>query len=554
MGVVMERVGRAGATVWRSGESRLKCHQGLVGGLGLAGLVVGCAVWLFHEGRNLTFYLDEWYFPLYRLSPFTANSLLAPHNGHITIVPALIYEALLRTVGMTQYTAYRSLVLGAHLLIGVLVYLFARRRIGPIAALAPTAVILLLGPGAENYLFAFQIDFLGPGITGLACLLLIDHESLLARLAIMGLLIVSVFFSEVGLAFLVAVAVALAARRRWRDGWMVAIPGVLYVLWYLKYGLGQSGLTFTNFIHAPKFFVEEIAGAAGAAVGLDQNWGRIVAVALAYLVVIQLRNGLASRALLLSLLAGAVFFWLVIALTRSAGGSPYASRYLYIGCVFIVLIAVELASGRIRFGPIGIGVLGAATVAIVASNLVAFYSLRDFFNSQAAYTRADLGALEIAQRHVQPTYVFSDPSRLPYVLASAYFGAVARYGSAAYTPAEISAAPAPVRVAADQVLERVEPLGVKSSRKAATSTCHPATAGRSLETDVLGNGVMVVVAPTDQPVKVSARRFAPSASVSIGRFDPGKRYLVTSQPDDSTTPWKLVTKSAAPYKLCTASR
>ena len=547
----MDRVRQAGGTAWRSGGRRLERHQDSVGGLGLAALVIVCAAWLFHEGRKLNFYLDEWYFPLYRLSPFTTNSLLAPHNGHIVVVPALIYEALLRAVGMTEYTAYRSLVLVAHLLVGILVYLFARRRIGAIASLAPAAVVLFLGRGAENYLFAFQIDFLGPLVTGLACLLLIEHRSLLARLTITALLIVTVGFSEVGLAFLVAVTVALAAGRRWRDWWMVAIPGVLYALWYVRYGLGQSGLDFDNFIHAPQFFAEEVAGAAGAAVGLDENWGRIVAVALAYLVVSQLLRGGASR-ILLSLLAGAGFFWLTVALTRSAHGSPYASRYLYIGCVFIILIALELARRRFQFGPTGIGVLAVATLAIVVSNSVAFYSLRDFFNSQAAYTSADLGALEIARAHVQPTYVLSDPAHgLPYVLASAYFSAVGRYGSAAYTPTEIETAPPPVQVAADQMIERLEPLGVNSAANVAGSACHPATPGRSVETDVSGNGV--IVAPTGQPVRVSARRFAPSSSVSIGRFGPGRRYLVTSPRDDSTTPWKLVTKSGSAYNLCTAS-
>ena len=119
----------------------------------------------------------------------------------------------------------------------------------------------------------------------------------------------------------------------------------------------------------------------------------------------------------MALLVGALFFWLVIALTRSVGGSPYASRYLYIGAVFLILIAVELAAGRVAFGPISLGLLGVATVAIVASNLVAFYDLRDFFNSQAAYTRADLGALEIARAHVRPNHVFADPGHgLPYIL------------------------------------------------------------------------------------------------------------------------------------------
>lgn len=534
----------------RASVVRLERHQTLIGGFGLSGLVVVCGAWLFHEGRNLSFYLDEWYFPLYRLSPFTANSLFGPHNGHIVVVPAIIYEGLLRAFGMGEYTAYRSLVLLFHLAIGVLVYLFARRRVGPIVALAPAAVIFLLGKGAENYLFAFQIDFLGPVVTGLTCLFLIDRRSLGVRLLIMGLLIVTVGFSEVGLAFLVAVAVALAVRRRWRDAWMVVVPAVLYVLWYARYGWGQSGLNFSDFIHAPQFIVEEIAGAAGGAVGLDQNWGRIIAVVLAYLVGRRLVSGTASRTLV-ALLAGALFFWLVIALTRSAAGSPYASRYLYIGVLFLILIALELTDRRTSFGPIALGLIGVATVAIVASNLVAFYDLRDFFNSQDAYSRADLGALEVARAHVRPNYVFSDPGHgLPYILSSAYFRAVSRYGSAAYTPAEIAAAPAPLRIAADQVLERLEPLTVKRPVVSAAPACHTAVAGQRVETELTGNGV--IVAPNAQPVRVSAKRFADTGSVPIGRLDPGRRYLVTAQPDGSTMPWKLLTTSASLYGLCTA--
>jgi len=551
MTVMFERGRHAGAKAWHVGVVGLRRNQTLIGALGLAGLVVVCGAWLFHEGRNLTFYLDEWYFPLYRLNPFTADSLLAPHNGHIAVVPALIYEGLLRAFGMTQYTPFRSLVLVMHLGIGVLVYLFARKRIGPIAALAPTAVILLLGKGAEDFLFAFQINFLGSVLTGLACLLLIDHRSLLARLAIVALLTLSVGFSEVGLAFLLAVAVALAVERRWRDGWMVAIPGVLYVLWYLRYGRGQSDLTFTNFIHAPQWMAEDMAGSAGAAVGLSQDWGRILLLLLAYFVVRSVVRGGGSGTIW-SLLAGAGLFWLLLGLTRSAGGSPYTSRFLYIGALFIILIGVELAGEHIRFGSVGLAVLGLATVAIVASNLVDFYSLRDFFDSQAAYTRTDLGALEIARTHVQPTYVFSDPSHgLPNVLASAYFSAVARYGSSAYTPAEIATAPLALRVAADQVLERLEPI-VVSPVESVASACRPAAADRSVESDIGAGGV--IVAPTSQPVRVSARRFAGSGSISIGRLNPGRRYRITAQRDESTTPWKLLTTSASTYSLCTASK
>lgn len=545
--VTVERVRRDGYVVWRAAVLRLQGRQTLLGGLGLVGLVVVCGAWIFHEGRDLSFYLDEWYFPLYRLSPFTANSLLAPHNGHIVVVPALIYKVMLRAFGMRDYTAYRSLVLIFHLAVGVLVYIYARRRLGPIAALAPAVVILLLGKGAENFLFAFQIDFLGPVVTGLACLLLIDHRSLAGRLAITGLLIVTVGFSEIGLAFLVAVAVALAVTRRWRDGWMVAIPAVLYLAWYARYGLGQSGLNFSNFIHAPQFMVEEIAGAAGGAVGLDQDWGRIIAVILAYLLVRQVLRGAASH-IVLALVAGALFLWLVIALTRSVGGSPYASRYLYIGAVFIIVVGVELTDGRIQFGPVGLGLLGIATVAIVASNMVNFFSLRDFFNSQAAYTRADLGALEIARAHVPPNYVFSDPSHgLPYILSSSYFAAVARYGSAADTQSEIAAAPAAIRVATDQALQRLEPLDVKSSVKVATRACR-SERGRD-ETPVSRSGVIVV--PTEQPVQVSAARFATSGSVSLGSLRPGQRYLITAEPDGSTIPWRLATVSASGYDLCT---
>lgn len=529
---------------------------------GLAGLVSTAAIFLYYTGRELSFYLDEWYFLLYRQA--NINGFLDAHGGHIVVIPVAIYQVLLRTVGMTDYTPYRAVVIATHLLIGVLVYIFARQRIGPIASLGPAAIILFLGRGAEDFLWAFQIVFLGPILTGLAALMLAERTSLKARLSVCVLLVLSIGFSEIGLSFVLAVTVLLLTKRtRLKDVWIVIVPSILYGLWYMYYGYGNSSVTLANLIRSPKFIADEIAGSVQALTGLgpfegiswlDLNWGRAFAVVLVVFVIRRLVKAKENRMLWSLMTAGGVF-WALVAFTRAEKGNPVASRYIYIGSVIVALIILELAKG-IELGNRAIGIFAAISIVIVGANVGYYYHLRNFFENNASYQRAEIGAIDIAKNNIDPNFVLSDSAHyIPSIQAGSYLSAISKYGSPAYSVAEIEAQTEPVRLATDDVFVRAGLLKVEqgNSQLSGGMRCQRVTASGATQPYVaeLPSGSLVLLARSKQ-LQVSVRRFAQASTIDLGTLKPDAGMKISTTTDGANLPWRIVIAGDATFELCSS--
>ena len=110
----------------------------------LAGLMAVCAAGLLYAGRALTFYYDEWDFVQGRRG-WTVDTFLQPHNEHLSLVPVAIFKLLFVTAGLDHYWVYRAVNVGFHLICVALLYVLARRRLGPWLALAAAVPILFLG-------------------------------------------------------------------------------------------------------------------------------------------------------------------------------------------------------------------------------------------------------------------------------------------------------------------------------------------------------------------------------------------------------------------------
>ena len=103
--------------------------------------------------------------------------ILQPHNEHPVILLHLIYGALLSTVGIRSYLPYMAVLLALHGANVLLLFEVVRRRAGDLVALAAAALLLVLGAGWENLLWAFQISFVGSLACGLGVLLALDGPS-----------------------------------------------------------------------------------------------------------------------------------------------------------------------------------------------------------------------------------------------------------------------------------------------------------------------------------------------------------------------------------------
>jgi hypothetical protein len=548
--------------------------------IALALLLAVTAVFLLRETRGNTFWVDEWDWALRRRGD-DIGTFLRPHNEHLSLVPLVLYRILFATAGMPDYAPYRVMGIGAHLLVVLLLFVYARRRIGGLPALLAASVMLLLGPAWQDIIWPFQVGTLISLAAGIGALLALDREDRLGDLLACALLTLTLASSGIGLPVVIGVAVELAWRRRLRAAWIVAFPVALYALWWLGYQ--QSALDRHNIVLTPGYAVDSAASALSALTGLagpvngdgsvTLGWGRPLLVVAAAAVIWRLGRIAPVPARVWALLAMAVSFWLLTGLRRAQISTPYESRYLYVSGLFLLLVAVELARG-VPWTRRALAVATAVTVAIVVAN---FGDLRDgarYLHAQAPQERAVLGALELTRQTVDPDATLGRFPGYPFVVipAGLYFAAADELGSPAMSAAEIAAAPEDSRRLADVQLHDL--LGVETvpgavppgdegppaiDAETAGSTVRRGSCLRfepdasrppgvtpALDVTVPESGLLIRA--LGGPVTVSARRFAIAFAVPLGTVTGAATLRIDR--DLSRAPWHVRTAPAAAVDVC----
>jgi hypothetical protein len=531
----------------RSGAAIRSVAAGERAVVGLFALLVAVAfVLLYRKGLGTIFYYDEWNFVMNRRE-WDAETFLRPHNEHLSLVPVLIFKLLFVTVGLDAYGVYRVLLLLVHVICVVLVYLLARERVEPPLALAVAAVVLFLGAAWNDLLVPFQISFLLSVAAGLGLLLALDREDLRGTVAVAVLLAVSLASSSVGIAFAGAAAAHVLVRGdRLRRLWAVAVPVVLYLAWLSAYGdptataadRTLTDLARDNLPAMPGYVATAAAGAIGAVTGLGVDWGRPLALAGALLLAFHVVRSRVLSLRLYALLAAAAAYWGLAAVFRAHVNPPTDSRYLYLGAILVLLLALEILPPV----PVDVRLLAVVAILVGASALANFGSLRSgsqYLQEWSRYVGAELGALELAGSGTRGDFA-PDPVRAPDIRASLYFDAVRQHGSPASTPAEISKMGEAERQSADSVLlqalgvsvvadgdpsDAPPPVEAASNGQATTREgCvrfAPAAAGAALDVTVPSGGLVVESGGT-APVELRLRSFAgsypqqPFASIPAG--------------------------------------
>src|ERR1700675_488599 len=118
-------------------------------------------VWL---GRDMTFYHDEYTFILKR--DLSLPGIFAPHNEHLSATLVILYRVLLGTVGMVSYWPYLGVTFALHLVVSGIVYVVVRRETSAAWALGAMVVMLVLGAGGDDILWAFQSGTFGATAAG----------------------------------------------------------------------------------------------------------------------------------------------------------------------------------------------------------------------------------------------------------------------------------------------------------------------------------------------------------------------------------------------------
>lgn len=537
----------------------------------LAGLLLlAGGLWMF-MGRGLSFRYDDWNFVVNDYGG-GVHSLLKAHVGNISIFPIGDYKILFHLVGLDHYAVFRLQVVVLHLICGVLIFVLAARRIPHAPALLAAALILFLGAAWEDLLWGFQVGYLMSVTGGLATWVLLERSGRWNDIAAMLCLLVAAGSSSLGIAIMVGVAVELAWRGQGRRGWIVAVPAVLYALWYLGYG--ESQVTFNSLVNAPGYAADLAAAAFGGLVGRGLEWGRPIAVVAVLVLLRRLTRPLPVSPRLAGLLATGIALWVVTAVARSTISPPESSRYIYLGAIVIVLTGVELLQD-VTITP-RLTALAAPLVGYCAiTGFTLLHIGADSFREWSNVVTAELGALELAAGYAPPEYQL-DPVRAPDIFAGRYLHTVRAIGSSpADSPAKMLEADAEARAAADTVLLRLEAPGLRplgntqlspltpppaiTSLTLATQSRHaecvqltPVDGGHMSSTLTLPRSGVLIRNEGADTVTLALKRFGESFVQLTSVVDPHSQGVLSPFPDSATArvPWQLQLSSASRISVC----
>ena len=396
--------------------------------------LIACAA-IFWLARSFTFYFDEWTFIL--TSPdWTWSTILEPHNVHPSMLPRLIYAAMLATVGLRSYLPYMAIVLALHATSAVLLFELVRLRAGDVIGLAFASILLVLGAGWENLLWAFQMGFVGSVACGLGMLLALEAPSSRRRMAVAtALLTGSLMFSGIGLFFAVAAAVKLAATsdRRADLVWLAPVAVVLGA-WFVAYGRfgaqPDPPPTPANILVLPLYTFWGLGASAAGLIGEGGKLGPpILLLALGAVGFAWWRRR--PDPLALGVAVALVTFYAVTGLSRAQLGyeQSSASRYVYEGAALWMILLAGAARHLPWRGTWRPAIAACLFLAVFSSGTLLFtYTVAK--TAQMQRQVADLQALAAVRSDpcLDPIGAVDPLVMPPETSPAIYYRAVDRYG------------------------------------------------------------------------------------------------------------------------------
>ena len=531
----------------------------------LAVAALASGIWLIGLDSRLTFIADDWML-LVKRQGWTLDYFLHPFHGNIVAAPGLVYRLMLEVFGMGSATPYYCVAIAAFLASAVLLFAFARRRVGEWPALIGAVLILFLGAAFEDLFFAFQIGYFASMAAGLGMLLALDREDETGDRVACALAVVSLAFSSVGLAFVAGavVDVALGRRPRLRRAYVALLPIALYLLWWVGWGhVANTNVSFDNALETPKFVFEAAAAGIVSLLGLatgdgsepDQPhliWGELLLVAGLVLLAVRFwRQRRLPRGLAVALGIG-LAFWGLAGLNAEEMRLPTSSRYQYPSAVFLLLIAAEALRGlRIPRAAVAVAA-GIAAVAIYGGVSLAEREHEERWVPYADSLRAKLAAVEIAGERGDPGY---EVSFAPGLVAPAghYLSSAREYGSPAFSPAELEARPLEDQLAADLAIAQMLGLALvppdPGERILGCQLLEASADGYTGLTQLRGGFRLTNRGAAE--VEVLLSRIAGEHSVILGSLGPGQTTSLTIPVDGSDRPWGLGLRGEGPVRLCT---
>jgi hypothetical protein len=504
----------------------------------LAAAVAVSLALLLEYGAGLNFFADEWSWVIYRRG-FSASAFFAPHVEHISVLPVAFYKLLMASFGLTSTAPYRIVSIALLAATAFVLFAYLRRRVGDWLALLACLLLLFMGAAWADLLWPFEMTLVGSLAAGVGMLVALERRDRRGDLGACGLLTISILCSSLGISFVLAAVVDVVQRRaEWRRRLFIPlVPFAIYVAWYAAYGYrSDHHVTIHNVLTSPIYLVNGIGSGLQSLLGLlpalgtghDVTWGWLALAVAAVAVMARLRRGPRPRAELWPAAVAAASFWLLAGADLIPGREPTQSRYQYVGAALVLMVLAELFRGvRPRRTAVWVGVVALVALA-VASSIRSLDQAHDYLRTQTALSRADLGAIEVARRTVDPafapTQAVAGPLLLP-VTAGPYLAAADALGSPADSPAELARAPGVDRAWADDVLGHALPVRLSAT----AGTPRPAGRAPSLRS---GRSLGAREAGPCAVVPAGARRgvvFAPRSATTLIRLGPGSAAIVQAQ-------------------------
>ncbi len=549
------------------------------------------AILILWSGRGIVFIADEWGWISNALH-VSPDTILQDYYGHLFALTEGVYYVLPASVGLADYWIFRALALILHLAVALLVFLVARRSVGPWLAVAPAAVVAFLGTGADAFVSAINIGLLAAMAACLAALLTLSRRTRRGDLATCGLLVIGLASFTVAVAFTAGVfAEILWKRDRWRRIWVPLVPTLLYVAWRLNWGASLSGDIGGGGGHGSFDVVDLLRHGFQAATGAIAGLGGLqlenptLRAHLPWLaslvqVVVALGAGLLAwrvararrvPARFANVVVAGVGFWLLIALGRGSQGGLYASRYVYAGAILAALIIVEAVAAYGMPRPSVRPLIALGVLTSIALNIAWMVVLSNHIREESTMVRARLAALDIAGASAPPGFQPSKEFAFRHITARSYFAAVRKFDSSpAYTAAELRRSSEQARQAADDVLARAlnlrlvpgrgpargEPPAVERvaheriSQRGSCLTLTPE--GAAAVADIAprsSSGVVFESSPGGHPV-VEARRFGGRYLTVAADAQQGGSERLATPLANAPDPWHLQVVSSGRTVVC----
>lgn len=543
----------------------------------MLGAIAVAAALVFWLERGLTFGWDELVW-LEIAGPSKLELLWHPYGGHLIVVPYLLFRAVEELFG-ASFTAFAVIQVLGLSLTAALLYVYGKRRVGPLLALAPAIVLLFLG-GSYPVLLEpmIGIQFLAAIVPGLAAILLLEREDLAGDVAACALLCLALAGFSQAVPFLIGALVSVALSPSWkRRLWAIAIPILAYGYWrHWASQFESSGIIGSNIPLLPAYLADALGVFGSAVFGLT---GEIGAGPWSKMWLLGSFNpGLFYRGTALVLVELVVIAAAVWALRRRCGGIPrtfwpalamlaaFATeldvilapgrtaaepRYLYPGVLLLLLVVIELFRG-VKANRATLAVVFALTVAALAGNAARFDDSRAFLLDYSRHARADMTVIELAGQNGDQG--FTPNLQLPNVVSGGlvlntgpWLLMVDRYGSNAYSVAELQRQSEDVRTEADLVARRTLRLHLVPTARSGWAGCRRIGAAGSGDFALPRGGAVLTPAAA---ATLSARRWGDQFALELGSVPAGSAVRLRIPTDAGGVPWRVRLEPPGAVRAC----